>query len=90
VEPVGSIKLPNTHMVDLRAAKRFALGGAKTMELRMDIFNALNKNTPLQRVLQSGPEYLKTGVPFVGGLQLSVVQATLLPRIAQFGATITF
>jgi hypothetical protein len=90
VEPVGSIKLPNTHMVDLRAAKRFALGGAKTVELRMDIFNALNKNTALQRVLQSGPEYLKTGVPFVGGLQLSVVQATLLPRIAQFGATITF
>jgi hypothetical protein len=89
-EPVGSITLPNTHVVDLRAAKRFGLGGSKTMELRMDVFNAFNANTTLQRVLQSGPEYLKTGVPFVGGLQLSVVQATLLPRIAQFAAAFTF
>ena len=56
----------------------------------MDVFNAFNSNTVLQRVLRSGPEYLKTGVPFVGGLQLSVVQATLLPRIAQFAAAFTF
>ena len=90
VEPVGSIKLPNTHMVDLRAAKRVGLGGGRSVELRMDVFNAFNANTTLQRVLRSGSEYLKTGVPFVGGLQLSVVQATLLPRIVQFGAAFTF
>ncbi len=90
VEPVGSIKLPNTHVVDLRVGKRLGLSGGRSLELRMDVFNAFNANTALQRVLRSGPEYLKTGVPFVGGLQLSVVQATLLPRIAQFAAAFTF
>ena len=54
----------------------------------MDVFNAFNANTTLIRVLRSGPEYLKPGVPFTG--QLSAVQATVLPRIVQFGAAFTF
>jgi hypothetical protein len=88
VEPVGGIALPNSHMVDLRASKRLQLGGARSLELRMDVFNAFNANTTLVRVLRSGPEYLKPGVPFTG--QLSVIQATVLPRIVQFGAAFTF
>ena len=88
VEPIGSIRLPNTHMVDLRASKRVRMGGARSLELRMDVFNALNKNTTLVRVIRSGSEFLKAGVPFTG--QLSVIQATVLPRIIQFGAALTF
>jgi hypothetical protein len=87
-EEVGSIALPNSNMVDLRASKRLALGGGRSLELRADIFNATNANTTLVRVLRSGPEYLKPGVPFTG--QLAVVQATVLPRIMQFGAAFTF
>jgi hypothetical protein len=87
-EPLGSISLPDSNLLDLRAAKRIQLGGARSLELRVDLFNALNANTTLVRVVRSGPEYLKPGVPFTG--QLSVVQATVLPRIAQFGAAFTF
>ena len=45
VEPIGSIFLPNTHELDVRLAKRVSLGGGRSLELRGDIYNALNKGT---------------------------------------------
>lgn len=54
VEPIGSIRLPSTHLLDFRATKQFALGGGRTLELRADIFNVMNVNTVINRNLRSG------------------------------------
>jgi len=85
VEPVGTIRLPTTNLVDLRTAKRFALGGARSVEVRADVFNLLNTNTVLRRVLQSGSTYL---LPFVSGANATT--AIVLPRILQIGASFNF
>ena len=77
VEPIGTFSLPNTHALDVRAAKRVNLGGARSVELRFDIYNALNKGTVTTTTLLSGASYLRPSV-------------ILFPRILQIGATFTF
>ena len=42
VEPIGSIRLPNTNLVDFRFAKRMRIGSAHTLEGRFDFFNVFN------------------------------------------------
>jgi hypothetical protein len=85
VDPLGTIRLPATNLVDLRMAKRFSLGGGRSVEARADIFNLMNTNTVLRRVLQSGSTYL---LPFVSGANATT--AIVLPRILQVGATFAF
>jgi hypothetical protein len=77
VEPIGSVSLPRTHELDVRAAKRVNLGATRSVELRADIYNALNKGTPTVLTLRSGPAYLRPST-------------ILFPRILQVGATFTF
>jgi len=77
VEPIGTFSFPRTHELDVRAAKRVGLGGARAVELRFDIYNALNKGTVTNMTLQSGASYLRPS-------------AILFPRILQIGATFTF
>jgi hypothetical protein len=77
VEPRGSFYLPNTHELDIRAAKRVSLGGARSVEVRFDIYNALNKNTVRVWNLQSGANYLRPGL-------------IMFPRILQVGTTLNF
>jgi outer membrane receptor protein involved in Fe transport len=77
VEPIGTFSLPNTHELDVRAAKRLALGGSRTVELRFDLYNALNKGTVTTQNLQSGTSYLRPAT-------------ILFPRILQIGATFNF
>ncbi len=77
VEPIGTIFLPNTHVMDVRAAKRVNLGGARSVELRADIYNALNKGTVRTQTLRSGANYLRPAT-------------ILFPRILQIGATFNF
>lgn len=77
VEPIGTFGLPRTHLFDVRLAKSIALGGTRAVELRVDIYNALNKSTVLAQNLQSGPNYLRP-------------TRIMFPRILQTGATFTF
>jgi hypothetical protein len=77
VEPRGSFHLPNTHELDVRAAKRIALGPARSLEARVDIYNALNKDTTRAWNLQSGANYLRPSL-------------IMFPRIVQVGATLNF
>jgi hypothetical protein len=77
VEPIGTFRLPNTHELDVRTAKRVNLGGARSVELRLDVYNVLNKNTVTAVTLQSGADYLRPST-------------ILFPRIVQVGATFTF
>jgi outer membrane receptor protein involved in Fe transport len=77
VEPRGTFSLPNTHELDVRAAKRVNLGGARSVELRFDIYNVLNKGTVRRWTLLSGANYLR---PLV----------IMFPRIVQLGVTFNF
>jgi carboxypeptidase family protein/TonB-dependent receptor-like protein len=77
VEPRGSFYLPTTHELDVRAAKRIALGPARSLEARVDIYNALNKDTIRTWNLQSGANYLRPSL-------------IMFPRIVQVGATLNF
>ena len=77
VEPIGSIRLPNTNLVDFRFAKRMRIGGAHTLEGRFDFFNVFNANFVTGRNLRSGSTYL-------------VPNNIILPRILQVGVTYNF
>ena len=77
VEPLGTFGLPRTHELDVRLAKKFGFGGSRALELRADIYNALNKGTVRAWNLQSGANYLRPST-------------ILFPRIVQAGATLTF
>ena len=77
------------NLLNVRAAKRVSLGAGRSVELRADVYNATNINTTITRVLRSGAEYLKTGTPNTAG-GTGVIQAIVLPRIVQIGATFSF
>ena len=77
VDPIGTISLPNTHVMDIRVAKKVTLGAARSVELRADIYNVLNKGTVTAWNLLSGPNYLRAS-------------RILFPRILQVGTTFTF
>jgi outer membrane receptor protein involved in Fe transport len=77
VEPLGTFFLPNIHLLDVRAAKRVNLGGARSVELRFDIYNALNKGTVRTQTLRSGANYLRPAT-------------ILFPRILQIGVNFNF
>jgi len=77
VEPLGSLRLPSTNLLDLRFGKRVSLGGSRTLELKADMFNLMNLNPVTGRNLRSGTTYL-------------LPSAVLLPRIIQLGSTFSF
>ena len=54
VEPLGSIRLPDTNLVDFRLAKRMSLGRGQTLEARFDFFNVFNLNFVTSRNLRAG------------------------------------
>jgi hypothetical protein len=77
VDPLGTLRLPNTNVVDVRADKSFALPNQQRLTLRVNMFNALNANTVTSRVVLSGATYLRpTGI--------------LGPRIFEFVASYSF
>jgi len=76
-EPVGSIRLPDSNLVDFRVAKRIPLGQGRTLEGRFDFFNVFNENFVTARNLRSGPTYLRPS-------------AVILPRILQVGLNYSF
>ena len=79
------LRLPDTNLLDIRTAKRFSLGGARSLELRVDIFNVMNVNTIKQRVVRSGPDFMR---PFTG--EAAAANVIILPRIVQLGASFSF
>lgn len=58
VDPVGTLRLPNTNVVDLRVGKEFKLPGGKRLSPRLNVYNVTNSNTVVARNLRSGPSYL--------------------------------
>jgi hypothetical protein len=84
VDPLGSIALPRTHVLDVRLAKRVGHGGSRSIEIRGDIYNVLNKGTVTNRNLLSGADYLR---PLAAG---QANPGILFPRILQAGLTFTY
>jgi outer membrane receptor protein involved in Fe transport len=77
VEPIGTRRLPSTNLLDLSVAKRFSLRAGQRLEVRAEVFNALNINTTRAWNLRSGASFL-------------VPTMIVSPRIAQLGASYTF
>ena len=77
VEPIGSIRLPNLDLLDLRVEKRFRLTKGQSLAVRVNVFNAMNINTVTTRVVRSGATYL-------------FPTAIVLPRIFDFSASYSF
>jgi len=77
VEPVGTRRLPDTNQLDLRAEKTFSLARGQKVDLRVNVFNALNSNGVLSVVRLSGATFkLPTSI--------------LSPRIVEFSVSYSF
>lgn len=86
VEPLGSIRLPHRNLLNVRVEKSLRLSPRHRVALRVNVYNALNANTVIQRTLQSGPNYLH---PIQTGGTGSTTGITP-PRIAEFSVLYSF
>ena len=77
VEPIGSIRLPNINLVDIRIEKGFRLAGAHAFKVWFNVYNALNANTVTNWSVRSGNNYLRP-------------TAILPPRIFEFSIQYRF
>ena len=77
VEPVGSIRLPNINITDIRAEKAIRLRANHRLMLRVTLYNALNANPVTARTVRSGPNFLRP-------------TAITLPRIVEFSGSYSF
>jgi hypothetical protein len=76
VEPYGR-RLSAQNILNLRASKDFSLGGARRIDVDVDVFNVLNAATPTAANFQSGPSF---------GYVTNVIPA----RIARLGVRFRF
>jgi len=86
-EPIGSLKLENIGLFDLRAAKRFSLGAGKNLEFRLDCFNVFNANPITSIVVRSGPTFGNATASENGGQNGTGLTP---PRIFQIETRFTF
>jgi hypothetical protein len=77
VDPLGSLRLPSTNLVDFRADKALVLRGGQTLSLRANVYNILNASTVTGWTVRSGATYLRP---------TSIVR----PRIVEFGLNYRF
>jgi hypothetical protein len=77
VEPLGSQRLPNINLMDVRIQKNLRMGGSRQLELRANIFNLINTQVATAMTTLSGPNY-------------GLVQTRVLPRIVSFEAQFRF
>jgi hypothetical protein len=76
-EPFGTRRLPNIHIVDLRAEKTINIGAGRRLIARANLFNALNASTVTSITTRSGANFLRP-------------TAIIRPRIAELSASFGF
>ncbi len=77
VEPIGSRRLPNRNIVDLRVAKGIRLRNSHRAEIRLNVYNVLNTNSAIGMTALSGANFMRpTGI--------------VPPRILELGAAYSF
>jgi hypothetical protein len=86
-EPLGSLSLENVGLLDLRVAKRFGIGLGRTLELRLDCFNAMNVNPVTSIVTRAGPTFGNATASESGGQNGTGLTP---PRIFQIETRFTF
>jgi hypothetical protein len=94
VEPQGSHRLDPLKTIDLRFGRLFKLGGARDLEVAVDIHNLTNANTAWERRSLTGRLNVRRGGNPAGEL-LNVQQwfspsQILAPRIIRFGVSWRF
>jgi hypothetical protein len=77
VEPIGTRRLDNLNILDLRGEKRFSVGNGREVAFRLNLYNALNKPTVLSVQTLSGPRF-------------NTVTSIVSPRILEWSASYTF
>jgi hypothetical protein len=73
----GDERLPNVTMLDLRLSRSFSLGGGRSLNPQLDVFNVTNASTFVTRNVNVGSVYL-------------VPTEILAPRIIRFGLALNF
>ena len=86
-EPIGSLSLENVGLLDLRVAKRFALGQGRNVELRLDCFNVTNVNPVTSIVTRAGTTFGNATASADGGQNGTGLTP---PRIFQIETRFTF
>ncbi|MGE3579535.1 MAG: carboxypeptidase regulatory-like domain-containing protein [Vicinamibacterales bacterium] len=77
LDPVGDVRLPVFSSTDFRVDKSWSFG-ARRMQLTLDVFNLFNASTDLaRRMVQNAAN-------------ANLVSQVLAPRVARFGASLTF
>ncbi len=59
VEPIGTLRLPNINLWDIRAEKAFRLPRGQKVIVWLNVYNLLNANTVTGRSVRSGASYLR-------------------------------
>jgi hypothetical protein len=59
VEPIGTRRLPNINLMDVRLEKNFRLTGRQSAVVRLNMYNFLNVNTITGVTALSGPNFLR-------------------------------
>ena len=77
VEPIGTRRLPNRNVINMRLQKTVRLMAGHRLDLRANVYNLLNANTVMNVVKQSGPQF---GQPTPG----AAFPAIMEPRIYEF------
>jgi hypothetical protein len=62
-EPIGTRRLPNINLLDVRLEKNVHFSGTKNLLVRVNMYNFLNVNTVTAATALSGPNFLRpTGI----------------------------
>ena len=77
MDRTGTIRLPNTNLVDLRVEKSFRVAGSHRITARLNVYNLLNAGTVTARTTLSGANYLRP-------------TAIAPPRILDIGGSYSF
>src|SRR5919108_2218728 len=67
LEPRGSRRLSSQTLLDLRVSRPFSIGGAKRVELLVDVLNLLNEQTVIYMTKESRIALLPTSLPIGAG-----------------------
>jgi hypothetical protein len=77
VEPIGTRRLDNLNLLDMRAEKRIEVGSGQQLVVRLNMYNVLNNPTVLGVQMQSGPRF-------------NQVTSIVSPRILEWGLSYVF
>jgi hypothetical protein len=76
-EPIGTRRIPTLNLLTVRVEKSFRFQTGQRVAVKLDLYNALNVNTPTRLQPRSGSRFLRP---------LEIVP----PRIAEFGVSYSF